>query len=331
MIICSCWFSMKKPSYRHPEGSAEDRTGGLAPTQLVKSLATQNLGFSLSESSVLGTSSTLVEMKMSSSFKARFSFAHCRTLSTPTSVCNSSANLSWAPISQYFKNHLKRHYRGHWSGALKETTLIVILPFLFLGSTGLQLVIRNDMFHLCKSWEGQFFCASPTLEKLAKANLEEYFKRSHNKGFVWPLCVTVASTRNNLWMKSANKKTNYTLSQILEDKLYNAPVHHIQLLPQWDLQSVNLICNDKITNPSQTSLVDFSSVNTSIPNNEERGLSTDQPSLTSPQNQRASSWQWSAESWDVSLWDLGTRCSRESWKIRNIFSKQRNSFCKNLI
>ena len=67
----------------------------------------------LSKSSVLGTSSTLVEMKMSSSFKARFSFAHCRTLSTPTSVCNSSANLSWAPISQYFKNHLKRHDSGH--------------------------------------------------------------------------------------------------------------------------------------------------------------------------------------------------------------------------
>ena len=46
---------MTKPSYRHPEGSAEDRTGGLAPTQLVKSLATQNLGFSLSESSLLST------------------------------------------------------------------------------------------------------------------------------------------------------------------------------------------------------------------------------------------------------------------------------------
>ena len=27
-----------------------------------------------------------------------------------------------------------------------------------------------------------------------------------------------------------------------------APVHHIQLLPQWDLQSINLIFNDKITN-----------------------------------------------------------------------------------
>ena len=62
--------------------------------------------------------------------------------------------------------------------------------------------------------------------------------------------------------------TNYSTS------IYT-PVHHIQLLPQWDLQSVNLICNDRITNPSQTSLVDFSSVNTSIPNNEERGLSSD--------------------------------------------------------
>ena len=81
------------------------------------------------------------------------------------------------------------------------------------------------MFHLCKSWEGQFFCASPTLEKLAKANLEEYFKRSHNKGFVWPLCVTVASTRNNLWVESANKKTNFALSQILEDKLFQYKTH----------------------------------------------------------------------------------------------------------
>ena len=39
------------------------------------------------------TSSTLVEMKMSSSFKAWLSFAHFRILATPMSVCNSSANL----------------------------------------------------------------------------------------------------------------------------------------------------------------------------------------------------------------------------------------------
>ena len=143
---------MKKPSYRHPEGSAEDRTGGLAPTQLVKSLATQNLGFSLSESFVLGTSSTLVEMKMSSSFKARFSFAHCRTRSTPTSVCNSSANLSWAPISQFnIPNPLKKALQRSLIWSFEGKYLVVILPFLFLGSTGLQLIICDDMFHLCKS------------------------------------------------------------------------------------------------------------------------------------------------------------------------------------
>ena len=39
------------------------------------------------------TSSTFVEMKMSSSFKAWLSFAHFRILATPMSVCNSSANL----------------------------------------------------------------------------------------------------------------------------------------------------------------------------------------------------------------------------------------------
>ena len=101
---------------------------------------------------------------------------------------------------------------------LQRKLLSYLIPFLFLGSTGLQLVIRNDMFHLCKSQEGQFFWESPTLEKLAKANLEEYFKRSHNKGFVWPLWLTVASTKNNL--KSANKKTDYALSQILADKIF---------------------------------------------------------------------------------------------------------------
>ena len=44
------------------------------------------------------TSSTFVEMKMSSSFKALFSFAHFRTLATPMSVCNSSANLNCSPF-----------------------------------------------------------------------------------------------------------------------------------------------------------------------------------------------------------------------------------------
>ena len=197
---------------------------------------------------------------------------------------------------------------------LQRKLLSYLIPFLFLGSTGLQLVICDDMFHLCKSWEGQFFCESPTLEKLAKANLEEYFKRSHNKGFVWPLCVTVASTRNNLWVKSANKKTNYALSQILEDKLF----YYLCTCPPYP--AAPSVRSREYQPDMQRQDYKF-----------DDGLSNDQPPLTSPQNQRASSWQWSAGSWDVSLWDLGSRCSRESWKIRNIFSKQRNNFCKNLI
>ena len=87
--------------------------------------------YSLSESSLLGTSSTLVEMKMSSSFKARFSFAHCRTRSTPTSVCNSSANLSWAPISQFnISNPLKKALQRSLIWSFEGKYLVVILPFL---------------------------------------------------------------------------------------------------------------------------------------------------------------------------------------------------------
>ena len=217
---------------------------------------------------------------------------------------------------------LKRHDRGHWSGVSKETTLIVILyhsfslaALVFNWSSAMtcstfgrvKKVNSSARVPPWRNWQKQILrniSSVPIIRALFGPCAWRWLRRGTT--FEWSQQIRKQIMRSlNFW------KTNYST-------IY-APVHHIQLLPQWDLESIDLIFNDKITNLSQTSLVHFSSVNTSIPNNEEGGLSSDQPPLTSPQNQRASSWQWSAGSWDVSLWDLGSRCSRESWKIRNIF------------
>ena len=74
-------------------------------------------------------------------------------------------------------------------------------PFLFLGISGLQLIICNNMFHLRKEYKWDpYVWGGLTLEKLTNSNLWVNLRRSHIRGFGWPLWVTVASTRNNLQM-----------------------------------------------------------------------------------------------------------------------------------
>ena len=84
-----------QPSQRHPEGPTEKRGGRLTPAQPVQGGPAQDLArVSPSGAHSEATSSTLVEMKMSSGERTPGCFlTQPLTLSTPMSVCLSSAYL----------------------------------------------------------------------------------------------------------------------------------------------------------------------------------------------------------------------------------------------
>ena len=103
-------------------------------------------------------------------------------------------------------------------------------PFLFLGISGLQLIIHNHMIHLQKEqnsniylWLSRVIKYAITLEKLTNSNLWVNLRRSHSRGFGWPLWVTVASTRNNLQIIiiscESNKPKMFLQSQLLAEYL----------------------------------------------------------------------------------------------------------------
>ena len=103
-------------------------------------------------------------------------------------------------------------------------------PFLFLGISGLQLIIHNHMIHLQKEqnsniclWLSRVIKYAITLEKLTNSNLWVNLRRSHSRGFGWPLWVTVASTRNNLQIIisscESSKPKMFLQSQLLAEYL----------------------------------------------------------------------------------------------------------------
>ena len=190
-------------------------------------------------------------MKMSSSFMACFSFAHCRTLATPMSVCNSSANLSW------------RHL---WIFTLDKKTWILPKPYhsfslesmVFSWSSTttcstFQKNLKDSGFHYSSKKGHILNCL--TLEKLANANLWVNLRRSHIRGFGWPLWVTVASTRNNLEIIFKQNKDNVEILAEYLSTMSNCSLSEISRVSTWSTHIVQLQKNISIVTSNPKSII----------------------------------------------------------------------------